>query len=121
MNEPQTAQKTQRIQVRVDAYTRVCLTVIAVLLTVLIVGLWADRGPGSPQAQAQVKAQAKAGIPDAGSQRAALTKGLEDSTSKIEELIRLFETGSAKVQVVTAADKGVKEGKENAEEDEKTK
>ena len=44
--------KRARITVRVDWYTRVCLTVIAVLLTVVIIGLWTDGVQLAPTARA---------------------------------------------------------------------
>ncbi len=87
------------VEIRVDGYTRSCLTVIAVLLTVLIVALWAQPlTPGGDQAVAAN--QPGGGIPDAGRQRDTMIKELENQTSKLEALIRLFETGKVKVQVV---------------------
>lgn len=89
--------KTQReVEIRVDVYTRCCMTVIAVLLSVLIVALWAQPLPVSGQAIAAPSA----GIPDAGRQRQIMIKELEKNNSKLEQLIRLFESGKAKVQVV---------------------
>lgn len=94
--------KQQRVELRVDAYTRVCLTVIAALMTVLIVGLWAE-GPGPVG-----EAGAATGIPDSGQQRATMIKAIEANTAKLDRLINLFETGKAKVQV---AQDGLKAGK----------
>jgi hypothetical protein len=87
----------QRIQIRVDPYTRVCLTVIAVLLTVLIVGLWAEAVPSAPSAHGM-----GAGIPDAGHQRQQLIKEMQRNTAELADLVRLFESGTAKVQVADA-------------------
>lgn len=89
--------KTRRkVEIRVDVYTRCCLTVIAVLLSVLIVALWAQPLPLSGQAIAAPSA----GIPDSGRQRQIMIEELQKNTSKLEQLIRLFESGKAKVQVV---------------------
>ena len=89
--------KTRRkVEIRVDVYTRCCLTAIAVLLSVLIVALWAQPLPMSGQAMAAPSA----GIPDSGRQRQTMIKELQKNTSKLEDLVRLFESGKAKVQVV---------------------
>jgi hypothetical protein len=76
--------------------------VIAVLLTVLIVALWAQplAPAGADQATAATPPTPGADIPDAGRQRDTIIKELENQTSKLDALIRLFETGKAKVQVV---------------------
>jgi hypothetical protein len=95
--------KTRRtVEIRVDVYTRSCLTVIAVLLTVLIVALWAQplTPGGGDQAVAASPSAPGGGIPDAGLQRETIIKELENQTSKLEALTRLLETGKAKVQVV---------------------
>lgn len=86
----------RKVEIRMDVYTRGCMTVIAVLLSVLIVALWAQPLPVGGQAIAAPFA----GIPDAGRQRKIMIKELEKNNSKLEELIRLFESGKAKVQVV---------------------
>ena len=107
--------KPDRVVVRVDAYTRACLTVIAVLLTVLIVGLWAEGVPAARHASAApapAGAQpAPMGIPDAGGQRDKLVKEMERATAKLDRLVSLFETGKAKVQVSA---EGKEAGKDNA-------
>jgi len=91
--------------VRVDGYTRVCLTVIAVLLSVLIVGLWAE-GPSADRAYGQVRSKTTPFV-NAGEQRERTIKAVETNTAKLDSLIRLFETGKAKVQV---AEEGNKSG-----------
>lgn len=109
--------KPDRVVVRVDGYTRVCLTVIAVLLTVLIVGLWAEGVPASrhasaaPAPTAAGATPAPMGIPDAGGQRDKLVKEMERVTAKLDHLVSLFETGKAKVQVSA---EGKEAGKDNA-------
>ena len=84
----------QRVHLRVDLYTRVCLTVIAALLTVLIVGLWADGVPSSREAIGS-----PAGIPDSGQQRERIIKEIQKTTAKLDRLIGLFEGGTEKVQI----------------------
>ena len=88
--------------IRVDAYTRVCLTVIAVLLSVLIVGLWAETVPGQSRAFAQNSNPPKFMLDGAGQRKAAI-EAQEKTTRKLEELITLFTTGQAKVQVTEKA------------------
>ena len=84
------------VRVRMDRYTRVCLTVIAALLTVLIVGLWADRAPTTGEARAA------AGFLDSGAtqQLTRLLKAQEQTNARLKELIALLGSGRAKVQVV---------------------
>lgn len=85
--------------VTVDGYTRVCLTVIAVLLTVLIVGLWAeDVSPASDAHAAQAKA-----FLDSSAQRKAMLKAQEQTNAKLDELTALFRSGDAKVQLAGGA------------------
>ena len=82
---------------RVDGYTRFCLTAIAVLLTVLIIGLWAEviHPPGGAYAAEPF------GV-DAGAQRNAMIKAMGQTNTKLDELIGLLKTGRAKVQLVQA-------------------
>jgi hypothetical protein len=101
-----------KVVVRVDGYTRVCLTVIAALLTVLIAGLWAQGVPAARDAAAaSAPPPAPAGIPDAGGQRDRMVRELERVTAKLDQLIGLFESGKAKVQV---SSDGKEAGKDNA-------
>ncbi len=86
----------RNVEIRVDVYTRCCLTVIAVLLSVLIVALWAQPLPVSGQAVAAPGG----GIPDSGRQRETMIKELKKNTTKLEDLTKLFQSGKAKVQVV---------------------
>ena len=84
----------EKMDVRMDRYTRVCLTVIAVLLTVLIMGLWADQTPDPPRANAAES------FADSGAQR-KVTQDLQMQTNeKLDELGRLLKSGEVKVQVV---------------------
>ncbi len=85
----------KRIDLKVDTYTRVCLTVIAGLLTVLIVGLWAEAPPTGPEARAALGT----GIPDSGQQRQRIIKELQSNGEKLDRLIALLKNGQAKVQI----------------------
>ena len=84
--------------VRIDNYTRVCLTFIAVLLTVLIAGLWA---------QVPLAGDARAAEPfiDASAQRFAAVKAQEQTNQKLDELIALLRSGDVRVQTVEPKDK----------------
>ena len=94
--------------VRVDNYTRFCLTAIVVLLSILIVGLWADMGEGYPQAQAkqprykdakseEAVLQGRWGTSSATGKLAATQK---QTNKRLDELIALFKTGQAKVRII---------------------
>lgn len=85
----------ETFRVRVDGYTRVCLTVIAVLLTVLIVGLWADHTPSADQARA-AKPFVETGTQ---AQIVLLVRAQDRTTAKIAELITLLKSGQVKVQI----------------------
>lgn len=89
------------VRIHVDRYTKFCLTAIAGLLTVLIVGLWAQRGPGSRTAWGK----AKEPFVDAGRQRATMIKELQRSNKTLEEMLTLLKSGKVKVQAVPAEDK----------------
>ncbi len=94
-NQTKTKVKTE---IRVDTYTRVCLTVIAVLLSVLIVGLWAETVPGQSRVYAQGDKQTGPFL-DASAQRRSALEAQEKTNRHLEELVTLFTTGQAKVQV----------------------
>jgi len=102
--------RKQSVQVRVDPYTRVCLTVIAVLMTVLIVGLWADGPPSAEPAMGRARAPGTPFV-NAGQQRERMIEALTKNTAKIDQLISLFQSGKARVQI---ADDGKREGKQRA-------
>ena len=104
-------------KVKVDIYTRCCLTAIAVLMTLMVIGLWADwAGPINPAA-AQDKFQ------DSGSKKAFLggrwgTSSAEEKVAatqavtnqKLEEIIAVLKSGDVNVQIAggtTATDTGV--------------
>jgi len=90
--------KGQRQTLVVDGYTRFCLTAIVVLLTVLIVGLWADGPDLADRAQAKddkvpmVKMSALA-------QRAKLIAAAEQTNQKLDKLVNLLASGKLEVVV----------------------
>ena len=93
------------LTVHVDWYTRACLTVIAVLLTVLVVGLWAETP--SMRADAQTKyadADAAKAIQQGrwgtSSAEGKLAASQVETNQRLEELVKLFSSGQAKVQIV---------------------
>lgn len=86
----------RNVTIRVDGYTRVCLTAIAVLLTVLIVGLWANHSPTPDAAFA-------GGVPRAinpQSQRDAVAEAQRAGNAKLDELIELLKSGDVQVKVI---------------------
>jgi len=91
--------KRERRKVRmvVDDYTRLCLTAVVALLAVLVLGLWVERG--SPCGAADGKTP----FLDSAADRKEIAKTLEDSNAKMDELISLFKTGQAKVQIMGGA------------------
>lgn len=86
------------ITVRVDWYTRVCLTAIAVLLTVVIAGLWADGVQLAPTARADDKIMF-----DSAGDRKAMIAEQQSTNAKLDEVIKVLRSGEGKVQVVDAA------------------
>jgi hypothetical protein len=103
----------RKIQVRVDGYTRVCLTAIAALLTVLVIGLWAEAPATAPRAGAAEAPKATFG--DTAAQRQEQLKAVQQTNEKLDELIRLLKTGTAKVQLVEKAPEKARGGNHAAE------
>lgn len=91
--------KGKKVVVQVDAYTRVCLTVIAALLTVVIIGLWADGVPQAEQAMAGKVITEERRPPGPGSQRAQILAAQKQTTAKLAELIAVLKSGDVKVRV----------------------
>jgi len=85
------------MKVTVDGYTRILLSVITVLLTVLAVGMWCETPTTIPSAGAQ-------GIPDSGQQLHEISQKLNSIDKSIAELKALMVSGAVKVQVVEAKD-----------------
>jgi len=96
-----------RTTVRVDGYTRFCLTVLAVLLTLLIIGLWANDGvfPAGSALAAPARDGVKV-LTDAKVQRAAMISALEQTNRRLERILGILESG--KLQVVVVERKGKK-------------
>ena len=87
----------EHMRVSVDGYTRVCLTLITALLTVLILGLWTE-GVSAPD-----RAQAAEPFLNTSAQREDLVRAQDKTTLKIAELIKLLESGKVKVVTVDEA------------------
>jgi hypothetical protein len=80
--------------------------VIAVLLTVVIAGLWADGVQLAPTARGDDK------IPfDSTADRKAMIAEQQTTNAKLDELIKVLRSGEGKVQVVDAATGSDKKGK----------
>ena len=105
--------RQRKIQINIDGYTRFCLTAIMVLLTVLVIGLWADI-PFTPAAQA-VKGStlvsrerfrnSRSARKQMLSEQGAALKYQKDTVKRLDDLIELFEAGNAKVRIVKTDDK----------------
>ena len=91
----------EEIRVRMDGYTRVCLTAIAVLLTVLMIGLWAEETPQVGQARAE-RSLLKRG---AQSQLVDLIKAQKKTNAELSELIRFLKSGKLTVQMAQPKEK----------------
>ena len=83
----------RNIQIRVDRYTQVCLTAIAVLLTVLIIGLWADFVPSARSARAADDATAA-------EQAKQLLEAQNKTTAAVDKVADVLRSGEVKVQVM---------------------
>lgn len=91
------------VKVRVDGYTRVCLTAIAVLLTVLVLGLWAELPTHGQKAVAQEPvSRENRYVPRSTLELGDLAAQQQVTNQKLDRLVELFETGQARVQVVSA-------------------
>ena len=88
--------------VTVDGYTRFLLTVIAILLAVVAVGLWFETPSTLPAAQAEATGSAEQMNP--GLQLNQMVKNTEKLNLSIMELNKLMVSGAVKVQVVEKPD-----------------
>jgi len=98
----------QCTRMRVDGYTRVCLTAISVLLTVLVIGLWADLAGPAGRAQAAKKyadedarramTEGRWGTSSAPQQ--AIVTAQRKTNAKLDELMKLLRSGQVRVQMV---------------------
>ena len=98
-------QGQKRATVVVDGYTRCCLTAIVVLLTVLIIGLWAN-GPDLAQsglAAPRFRADATKKVPmvsaTAQAQRDKIVSAIEITNQKLETLTSFLKGGKLEVVV----------------------
>lgn len=96
-----------KVTVRVDSYTRVCLTAITVLLTALVIGLWAEM-------PAPAGAGAAEPFLNTGAQRGEMKKAIEATNDKLEKIITLLKSGEIKVQMVGSAPNATRKGATNA-------
>ena len=102
--------------IRINGYTQFCLTAIVILLTLLIIGLWAnlhwmDLTPTAGAAQA-ADGRYLQGIPNAGAQRLAILKAIQTTNNKLDKIITMLNSGQIKV-VIAKPQKDEKQ--ENAE------
>lgn len=90
---------------KVDTYTRISLTVIAVLLAVVAAGLWGQGANVTPVAEAQVEQQpgrAAMILPDSGRQRQQMIAEMQAMRTSLAEMQEVLANGQVKVVVVSA-------------------
>jgi len=85
--------QNRRLQVRVDTYTRICLSIIAVLLTVIIMGLWSDGVHFSDSAQAG------GSFLDSAAQRKTLINNQKETNETLKQILTHLKSGKMKVVV----------------------
>jgi len=98
----------ERPTVVVDTYTRCCLTAIAVLLTVLVIGLWAT-GPAGPAPSSAAPPRSadsdSGGIGNPNALRMATLNAIGTTNQKLDKIISLIESGKIKVVLADAGAK----------------
>lgn len=77
----------------IDRYTKMVLTVIAVMLTLVAMGLWIEKSPS-------VVTPAYAGIPDSGQQLDQLITSVDRLQGSVDEMAATLVSGKVKVQIV---------------------
>ena len=82
----------------IDRYTKMVLTVIAVMLTLVAIGMWHEQTPS-------VVTPVYAGIPDSGQQLQQLITSVEKIQGSMDEVVALLISGKVKVQVVEPKEK----------------
>jgi len=89
--------------IKIDGYTRFCLTAITILLTVLIIGLWANSNwlevSHTAKAAAATGGQNLQGIPNAGAQRIAILKAIQTTNDKLDKIINTLNSGKIRVVI----------------------
>ncbi|MHC4717351.1 MAG: hypothetical protein ACYS5V_10295, partial [Planctomycetota bacterium] len=74
-----------------------CLTAIAALLTVLVIGLWAEAPVRPGVSQAAPAADATSGLGNAVAQRQAMIRATSETNRKLDKIIDLLQSGRVKV------------------------
>ena len=101
--------KTRRFTMRVDGYTRCCLTAIAVLLTVLVVGLWTGAPTAKTAAAAAPPERApepgESILPNSAAQRVQLIDAINGTNQRLDKLMELLQGGKVQVTVVNPENK----------------
>ncbi len=85
----------RKVRWQADGYTRFCLGAMVVLMTVLIVGLWAERVPVAGPAGAAERYQPRSALDIEN-----LVQVQDRTIDKLEEIRKLLASGDVKVQVV---------------------
>ncbi|MBN2843397.1 MAG: hypothetical protein JXM68_09925 [Sedimentisphaerales bacterium] len=85
-----------------DNYTRVLLTVIACLLTLIAIPLWNYSGNIDSQAQAAVSG--RPGIPDSGQQMQELIDLTRETKAILLEIGQTLKSGTIKVEIDNESD-----------------
>jgi hypothetical protein len=80
--------------VQIDRYTRLLLTALVVLLSMIAVELWVALPGGVPSAHAQ--------IPDTAMQRQQIAQESQRTNDLLQKILDHLKTGSIKVRMETA-------------------
>lgn len=80
--------------IALDNYSRIILTVIAVLLTLIVIPLWTDNINPDSQALA-----ARTGIPDSGQQMNELIEIMKQNSETLEKIAAILENQTLKVEI----------------------
>ena len=86
-------QNEEHTNVQIDGYTRFCLTAITILLTLLIIGLWADAVRPVDQAGAGEA------FLNSSAQRNTLIDASRQTNVKLDELMTLLKSGQVQVRI----------------------
>ncbi len=96
-----------------DRYTHRCLTVIACMLGLLVIGLYARTPSSLPSAEAQYVGPSGLGapekqvipiLPDSAAQRDAMIAEQKGTNARLDEILRTLTSGKVKVEVTRADD-----------------